>query len=146
MGANDSSKPSQGHSASEISRWAVLVVDDEQDNLTVVEKVLGFHGATVVTAMDGQEGMRILESFKPSLILLDLSMPEMDGWEMLTRLRAGAATQDIPVIALTAHAMRGDEERVLAAGFNGYIAKPFRLNTFMGEIIRCVQAISSAAS
>lgn len=128
----------------EVSNWVVLVVDDEADNLTLVDKVLSFNGAQVHQAKDGVEGLRLLESLDPSFVLLDLSMPEMDGWEMCERVRSNPKTQNLPLIALTAHAMIGDKEKVLAAGFNGYIAKPFRLGTFMNEIARCIQSLSSA--
>ena len=92
---------------------------------------------------DGLEGLKVLAHVTPTLILLDLSMPQMDGWEMIKRVRANPKTAHVPVIALTAHAMRGDKERVLAAGFDGYIPKPFLLDTFMCEIVRCVREIAS---
>jgi two-component system cell cycle response regulator DivK len=124
--------------------WIVLIVDDEPDNLVVARKVLEFGGAEVHTATNGIEGLHVLETVKPSFILLDLSMPEMDGWEMLNRLRADENMQHIPVVALTAHAMAGDRERVMEAGFDGYIAKPFRLSTFMSEILRCFRELAHA--
>lgn len=128
----------------DVAGWVVLVVDDEPDNLAVARKVLEFGGAEVHTAANGLEGLQALETITPSFILLDLSMPEMDGWEMLTRLRASERTLQIPVVALTAHAMAGDRERVMEAGFDGYIAKPFRLSTFMSEILRCFRELARA--
>lgn len=118
--------------------WTVLLVEDDPDNLEVAQQVLTFYGADVHTATNGAEGLRLLSELTPTFILVDLSMPSMDGWEMLRRIRANPATADAPVIALTAHAMRGDKERALEAGFNGYITKPFMLNTFMAEIKRCL--------
>ncbi len=128
----------------EVANWTVLIVDDEPDNLAVAEKVLTFGGAVVHTAGNGVEGLKVLEALNPapSFILLDLSMPQMDGWEMFNRIRTDPTTQDIPVIALTAHAMAGDRERVMEAGFDGYIAKPFRLSTFMSEILRCFRELA----
>lgn len=116
--------------------WTVLIVDDELDNLGVAEKVLAYNGADVRIARNGVEGLMILETVKPTFILLDLSMPEMDGWEMFSRVRANQNLGDVPVIALTAHAMAGDKERVMDAGFNGYISKPFRINAFLADIQR----------
>jgi CheY-like chemotaxis protein len=119
-----------------MASWVVLIVDDEPDNLGVAMKILDFNGAQVHVAEDGVEGMNILKSIAPTFILLDLSMPNMDGWEMLKHIRQNEATAAVPVIALTAHAMAGDEERALAAGFNGYITKPFRLDSFLSDIKR----------
>jgi two-component system cell cycle response regulator DivK len=124
--------------SSNISDWTVLIVDDEPDNLGVARKVLSFGGAQVHVAQNGVEGLAILEQVKPTFILLDLSMPEMDGWEMLEQVRTRYGWEDVPIIALTAHAMAGDRDRVFAAGFNGYISKPFRINSFLDEITRCL--------
>jgi CheY-like chemotaxis protein len=124
---------------SEIARWDVLIVDDEPDNVGVAAKVLTFNGATVRTANDGIEGMACLRERLPSFVLLDLSMPNMDGWEMLRHIRADPQFDHLIVIAVTAHAMVGDEERTLEAGFDGYISKPFRLVDFLPQIKQFVQ-------
>jgi CheY-like chemotaxis protein len=121
--------------------WTVLIVDDEPDNLGVARKVLTFSGSTVHVARNGVEGLSMLDSFIPTFILLDLSMPEMDGWEMLKAIRNDTMWADVPVIALTAHVMTGDKERVLQAGFNGYISKPFRINSFLEEIQSCLKSL-----
>jgi CheY-like chemotaxis protein len=117
-----------------LESWIVLVVDDEHDNLGVVEKILTFYGAKVHIAMNGLEGLAILDTLIPTFILLDLSMPGMDGWETFKKIRANSLLTLVPVIALTAHAMPADEIKVLEAGFNGYIPKPLRLDTFLGKI------------
>jgi CheY-like chemotaxis protein len=91
-------------------------------------------------AHNGVEGMAILQDVVPTFIMLDLSMPEMDGWEMRDRVRSQPHLQHVPIIALTAHAMAGDRDRVFAAGFNGYISKPFRINSFLEEITQCLAA------
>ena len=122
----------------DIQNWTVLVVDDEPDNRGVIEKVLTFHGAIVYTATNGLEGLAALDDIIPTFILLDLSMPHMDGWEMFKKVRAHPKTAHIPIIALTAHAMDGDEVRVLEFGFNGYIAKPFHINTLLPKIQQCL--------
>jgi CheY-like chemotaxis protein len=114
--------------------WVVLVVDDEADNLGLTEGVLEFYGAKVHCAQSAEKGLDLLETVKPTFILLDLSMPDMDGWQMHKRLRANDATTHLPVIALTAHAMSGDKERVMKAGFDGYISKPINIETFISEI------------
>ncbi|MCA9915918.1 MAG: response regulator [Anaerolineae bacterium] len=122
-----------------IKDWTVLIVDDEPDNLGVAQKVLLYNGAQVHIARNGLEGLTTLNDLTPTFILLDLSMPEMDGWEMFEKVRTMPALARVPVIALTAHAMAGDRERVFAAGFNGYIPKPFRINTLLDEIQKCLR-------
>lgn len=123
-----------------VKGWTVLVVDDEPDNIGVVEKLLEFYGATVHIAYHGEEGLRVLKEITPTFVLLDLSMPTMDGWEMLAAVKADPTKKQIPIIALTAHAMPEDVERVKAAGFDGYIPKPIRLATFLLEIQTCLDA------
>lgn len=129
----------------DIQDWVVLIVDDEPDNLNVAQKVLSFGGADVHIARNGVEGLEKLSEIKPTFILLDLSMPEMDGWEMFRQARARDEFADMPIIALTAHAMQGDKERVIDAGFNGYIAKPFRINSFLDDIKQALSNFTSTA-
>jgi CheY-like chemotaxis protein len=114
-----------------ISRWVVLVVDDDADSLNIMQRFLTSHGATVHGAEHGAAGLALLADIQPSFILLDLSTPVMDGWATLKHLKADPKTAAIPVIALTAHATPGDRERVLKAGFDGYISKPIGLFVFM---------------
>lgn len=117
-----------------LSTWSVLVVDNEPDNVAVVSFALQFYGMTVKTAENGIEGLEVLKDFMPDLILLDLSMPEMDGWEMRTRVKADPRHQHVPVVALTAHAMIGDRERALKAGFDGYLSKPVNVPTLLDDL------------
>lgn len=117
-----------------MANWTTLIVDDEPDNLKVAEKVLSFNGATVVTAVNGLEGLAALKEQDYTFILLDLSMPQMDGWEMFKALRKDEDFAHLPVIALTAHAMEGDREKALKLGFDGYITKPFRIDTLIKDI------------
>lgn len=128
--------------SSDTKDWTVLIVDDEPDNVNVAQKVLTYNGAVVHVARNGVEGLKMLEQVHPTFILLDLSMPEMDGWEMLNQARKLPEWGKVPIIALTAHAMAGDKERVLNAGFNGYIAKPFRIGTFLDDIKACLRDFS----
>jgi CheY-like chemotaxis protein len=122
----------------DVNGWTVVIVEDDPDNLGVPLKILTHHGATVHSATDGLEGLQLLDEVTPTLILMDLSMPNMDGWAMLKKVRNNPAVAHIPVIAVTAHAMQGDEERALAAGFDGYISKPYRLATFLNEVQKCL--------
>lgn len=125
--------------SAEVSNWTALIIDDEPDNLTIAEKVLTFAGAQVFTAPNGAAGLKLLEQVIPTFILLDLAMRDMDGWQTLEHIRTNPTTQHIPTIALTAHAATTDRERAIERGFDGYIAKPFNLSTFMSEIARCLQ-------
>ena len=101
----------------------ILVVEDVDFNRDLVVQLLE-DNYDVIEAVDGQEGVSIAEKEKPSLILMDLSLPVMDGWEATRKIKADAELRSIPVIALTAHAMKGDEEKALAAGCDDYLVKP----------------------
>lgn len=116
------------------TNWRVLIVDDEPDNLEMVAATLTFFGATIQIAADGERCLACLTDFNPNLVLLDLSMPVMDGWETRARIRAQPDFQAVPIIALTAHAMAGDRERALAAGFDGYLSKPINVPTLMEDL------------
>jgi CheY-like chemotaxis protein len=102
----------------------ILYVEDNDDNVYVVRNRLGRAGFTVLVATDGEQGLVMAEAERPDLILMDLSLPVLDGWEATRRLKASAVTKDIPVIALSAHAMAGDREKALAAGCDDYDTKP----------------------
>ena len=115
--------------------WDVVVIDDEPDSLEVARYILDFYGANVHTATNGREGVALVQQVKPRFVISDLSMPEMDGWEFLNALKSTVNVQNIPVIALTAHAMKGDRERAIAAGFHNYLTKPLTANTFMDELL-----------
>lgn len=121
-----------------LNGWVVLVVDDEADSREVAQMMLELAGATVYTAEDGQQALDVIhaEHVRPHFILSDLSMPVMDGWQLMHKLNTNRATIDIPVIALTAHAMRGDRERALAAGFRNHITKPLNAAKFIDQLVR----------
>jgi two-component system cell cycle response regulator DivK len=102
----------------------VLVVDDNYQNLKLVRVLLRTEGYEVRTAVDAEEAMRELEWFSPRLILMDLQLPGMDGLELTRRLKADPMRRDIAIIAVTAYAMKGDEVKAMAAGCDGYVAKP----------------------
>jgi two-component system cell cycle response regulator DivK len=102
----------------------ILVVEDNEDNLTVLCDELEYVGYEVISAANGEEAIEKTFTERPDLILMDISIPVIDGWEATRRLKADPKTENIPIIALTAHAMAGDAEKAKAAGCDGYIAKP----------------------
>jgi two-component system cell cycle response regulator DivK len=101
----------------------VAVVEDNADNRLLLQAILGDR-FDLEEYENGADALRAIEAKRPDLVLLDISLPDMDGTEILQRIRANASLRDLPVIALTAHAMTGDRERFLAAGFDDYITKP----------------------
>lgn len=117
-----------------ISNWEILVLDDEPDSLEVILRVLTFYGARVHTASSGSEGLAILKKIVPTFIITDLSMPDMDGWEFLHTVQNNPMTARIPVFALTAHAMAGDRDRAIRAGFNYYLTKPLKPGRFLKDL------------
>jgi len=118
-----------------LNGWYVLVVDDEFDSREVATMMLQDSGATVVTAENGIEALARVQERIPHFILSDLSMPEMDGWRLMSELNHERATAGIPVIALTAHAMVGDRERAMAAGFRNHIIKPLDPTKFITQLL-----------
>jgi len=118
-----------------LEKWTVLVVDDEEDSLDVASRLLKMAGARVYSAGNGLEALDLIKQNKPDFILSDLSMPEMDGWALMHTLNKDRATSDIPVIALTAHAMTGDRQRALSAGFVNHITKPLDPEKFIQQLL-----------
>jgi CheY-like chemotaxis protein len=102
----------------------ILIIDDNPQNRQLAGDILTHYGYTVALAKDGLEGIAMAELVGPDLILMDIQMPVLDGFAALVKLRENPATRELKVIALTALAMQGDRERILAAGFSGYLAKP----------------------
>jgi len=107
-----------------MSRGTILVVDDHPTNLKLCKVMLSVDGYEVHTAADAEEALVLLGTVHPGLILMDLQLPGLDGLELTRRLKADPATRDIVVVALTAYAMQGDEQKALDAGCDGYVAKP----------------------
>jgi two-component system, cell cycle response regulator DivK len=112
----------------------ILIVEDNEDNRELAVKVLRNKGFETVTAVDGEEAIEKAVSEKPDLILLDISLPKMDGYEVAKRLKSMEEFKEIPIVAFTAHAMKGDREKVIAAGFEGYISKPINIREFPDQI------------
>ena len=112
----------------------ILLVEDNEMNRDMLSRRLERKGFEVVIAVDGQAGVDMASSTSPDLILMDLSLPVIDGWEATRQIKADAATQNIPVIALTAHAMSGDEQKAREAGCDDYDTKPVNLNRLLEKI------------
>jgi len=112
----------------------ILLVEDNEMNRDMLSRRLTRRGYDVVIAVDGESGLAMAGSEAPNLILMDMSLPILDGWEAARRLKAAPATQRIPVIALTAHAMSSDRDKALAAGCDDYDTKPIELERLLAKI------------
>jgi len=117
----------------------ILIVDDNAVNLKLLRITLAVAGYDVQTAVDAEQAMSVLASFRPRLILMDIQLPGMDGLELTRRLKADPSTRDAIVLAVTAYAMKGDEQRALAAGCDGYVTKPIDTRTLAGTIARSLE-------
>jgi len=111
----------------------VLIVEDNAANMTLATFLLQSAGHSVLSARDAETGLTMARSEQPDLVLMDIQLPGMDGLEATAMLKRDGATRDIPVVALTALAMKGDEERIRAAGCDGYIAKPLAYRDFLAK-------------
>ena len=118
----------------------ILYVEDNDDNIFMLKARLTRAGFAVIIATDGAEGVAMAASEQPDLILMDLSLPVIDGWEAARRIKAAPETSCIPIIALTAHAMAGDQERAMAAGCDDFDTKPLDLKRLLGKIHALVPA------
>ena len=112
----------------------ILYVEDNEDNVYMLVRRLERQGFEVLVAPDGAQGVAIAQSEHPDLIVMDLNMPVLDGWEATRRLKGAPETEAIPIIALSAHAMSGDRERALEAGCDDYDTKPVRIDSLMAKI------------
>jgi CheY-like chemotaxis protein len=112
----------------------ILVVEDNEDSRELVIKVLKNKGYQVTAAVDGEEAVEKAIAEKPDLILLDISLPKLDGYEVAKKLKSLAEFQETPIVALTAHAMKGDREKVIVAGFEGYITKPINVRELPDQL------------
>ncbi len=119
----------------------ILVIEDNPDNMTLAVLLLRSAGHTVLTAVNAELGLTLALAELPNLILMDIQLPGMDGLQATQLLKSNPATSAIPVIALTALAMKGDEERIRAAGCDGYIAKPMGVHQFLATIATRLLAI-----
>jgi two-component system, cell cycle response regulator DivK len=120
----------------------ILLVDDNEMNRDMLSRRLERRGYEVVTAVDGRQGVDVAQSARPDVILMDMSLPVLDGWEATRQIKDREATRSTPVIALTAHALSGDREKALAAGCDDYDTKPIELPRLLGKI----EALLAAAT
>jgi len=112
----------------------ILIVEDNENNRSLFQDILTFHGYEVAIARDGREGVDLARKLMPDLILMDIQMPGMDGMTAGTILKGDPATSGLTIIALTSFAMRGDQEKFLAAGFDGYLSKPINTRELPGLV------------
>lgn len=112
----------------------ILVIEDNEQNLYLITYILNQNGFQVTAARDGKEGIEKAKKAVPLMVLLDIQLPLMDGYEVARRLRKNQKLKDTPIVAVTSYAMVGDREKALAAGCTGYIEKPINPDTFMDEI------------
>ncbi|MGF1582481.1 MAG: response regulator [Gemmataceae bacterium] len=121
----------------------ILLVEDNELNRDMLSRRLRKKGYDVVIAEDGQQGLDLVETHAPDLILMDMSLPIIDGWEATRRLKANANTEEIPVIALTAHAMAGDREKAIESGCDDYDTKPIDFPRLLEKIQSLLQKRTS---
>lgn len=114
----------------------ILYIEDNADNRMLVRRVLEAVGYRVIEAEDGSRGIDLLRSTTPDLVLMDINLPEVDGYEVTRRLKQEPSMAKVPVVAMTANVMKGDRERTLAAGCDGYIPKPIDIDTLPDQIAR----------
>ena len=114
----------------------VLVVEDQDENLDLMVYLLTAFGHEALVARDGEEGLAVAALARPDLVVMDLQMPVMDGYEAAARLKADPGLAEIPLVAVTAYAMVGDQERILRRGFDGYLTKPIDPEVFVSELER----------
>jgi two-component system cell cycle response regulator DivK len=116
----------------------ILIVEDNEKNLKLVRDLLRFKGYETIEAMTGTEGLRLAREAHPSLVLMDIQLPDIDGITALLELRADPLTKDLPVLAVSASAMPDDQQRIVASGFNAYITKPIDIKSFVATVERFV--------
>ncbi|HEX2770657.1 MAG TPA: response regulator [Geobacteraceae bacterium] len=117
----------------------ILIVEDNENNRSLFRDILTFHGYEVSVAIDGQEGVALARELKPDLILMDIQMPGMDGMTAGVILKGDPATSGLKIIALTSFAMRGDQEKFLTAGFDGFLSKPISTRELPGLVKRWLE-------
>lgn len=128
-----------------LAGWDVVVIDDEEDSLMVAEIILTEYGANLYTANNGEQGLAVVRRVRPRFVISDVSMPVMDGWGFIHALRTDPELRETPAIALTAHAMLGDRERAIEAGFHNYLSKPLTPDTFIIDLLNLLLDIPSLA-
>jgi CheY-like chemotaxis protein len=123
----------------------ILIVEDNQENRDALSRRLERRGYSVIIATDGRAGVTMAQEEHPDLILMDLNLPDVDGWEATRMIKAGAQTAAIPIIALTAHAIAGDEQRALQVGCDDYHSKPVEFPRLLGQIEALLNTAQAAS-
>ena len=114
--------------------WTILVVEDQADNRKILRDLLTSSGFEVVEAVNGLEGLRLAQSCNPDLILMDIQLPGIDGYEATRRIKADSNLKDIPIIVVTSYALSGDEKKAFEAGCDAYVAKPYSPREMLGKV------------
>jgi CheY-like chemotaxis protein len=122
------------------SQWRILIAEDEYDSIQMISKILSHHGIQLQIAHNGDECLEMLKTFAPTLVIVDLAMPEKDGWETLTAIRANPSTAHIPVVAVTAYYGVDVAEDALMAGFDGFFSKPLSPTRFVPSLQQIVDS------
>lgn len=117
-----------------MSKARILVIEDNLDNYDLVQFLLSQEGYEVLGAANGRTGGEMVREIRPDLVLLDLSLPQISGWELASSLKSDPETANVPILALTGHTLPGDREKALAAGCDGYISKPIDINEFIEQV------------
>lgn len=116
------------------SGWRVMIVEDQEDSVQLLKQVFDFYGCEVIVAHDGQQCLQQMDEAQPDLVIMDLSLPGMDGWATLRTLRAQERTAELPVVAVTAYHNHSLEQLALDAGFDGYLPKPLSPATLVDDL------------
>jgi len=124
---------------SDVTQPGILLIEDNDQNRYLTTYLLEAHGYEVTSAVDGRQGIEAAGREVPGLILLDIQLPTMDGYDVARELRADPRLEDVPIVAVTSYAMAGDREKAIAAGCTGYIEKPIDPETFVGQVERYLE-------
>jgi len=119
--------------------WRVVVVDDDDDSLEVARRVVQHYGAEVHIARNGRDGLELIRQVLPKLVISDIAMPQLNGWEMIEAMRKDFYLREIPVVAVTAYAQPSDRARAFALGFQNFVTKPLTAQVLMQQILKVVQ-------
>jgi two-component system, cell cycle response regulator DivK len=125
-------------------RRTILVVEDQEDNRTILRDLLNHAGFDVLEAVTGEEGVRAAEAHRPDLILMDIQLPLLDGYEATRQIKAQLELRAIPIVAVTSYALSGDDEKARAAGCDGYVTKPFSPRQLLATVLSYLPADEGA--
>jgi CheY-like chemotaxis protein len=128
-----------GENPLKMNEWVIVIAEDEFDSLQTLSKILQYHDIQIFVSRNGKECLRLLEEVRPHAVIVDLAMPEMDGWETLAHIRANEMTAHVPVVAVTAYYSIEVAEDAFQAGFDGYFAKPVSPVTFVRDLATIIQ-------